>query len=242
MNYMSAEKERITRFYYWALTDFEREIDENYPLVSTVHSLEVVNFFRATEGLTKDELLLLSRALVKTNHPAALILVNERVSSKENYELIRYRSRLLQLQNERRLSLATTILEPPARFRSKTVTDAILYDPELSLFVARKGTSPCFISQINLWNVKTHFRYNHMMRSVEYWHSIYRRDGKGLSVPEFGNGLETHMTSDLLSWLGVGRTAWPLEAEANIAQISNSLSIITQHYLVAIDAIVSSLG
>ena len=99
MNYMSAEKERITRFYYWALTDFEREIDENYPLVSTVHSLEVVNFFRATEGLTKDELLLLSRALVKTNHPAALILVNERVSSKENYELIRYRSRLLQLQN-----------------------------------------------------------------------------------------------------------------------------------------------
>ena len=55
MSPLDNQKERCIRFYRWALRDFQREIDHDYPFLRTIQSVPAQAYLRTIEPLSRDE-------------------------------------------------------------------------------------------------------------------------------------------------------------------------------------------
>jgi hypothetical protein len=83
MMFLQAQQEFEIRYYLWALSEFEKEIDES---LSTLRTFKAGSFWRLRQfmsQLDQDEQLILARGLVKKVHEKAVRALGEYTSAEE---------------------------------------------------------------------------------------------------------------------------------------------------------------
>jgi len=83
MTVLQAKQEFQVRYYHWALSEFEKEIDALFPVLRTFKCGEVWRLYQFMEELDRDEQSVLARGLVKMAHKEAVEAIDECISAEE---------------------------------------------------------------------------------------------------------------------------------------------------------------
>ena len=83
MNFSKAQQEFKIRYYLWATSEFEREINELFPDLQQFRTGAAWEVFQFVQTLAKNEQVVLARGLLKRFHPEAVKALGEAYSAEE---------------------------------------------------------------------------------------------------------------------------------------------------------------
>lgn len=84
MTFSQAQQEFQIRYYLWATTEFEKEIDSSFPVLRTFKCGESWRLYQFMQRLERSEQVLLARGLLKKIHKDAVDTLREVRSDEEN--------------------------------------------------------------------------------------------------------------------------------------------------------------
>ena len=237
MDTETAYQQLRIRYYRWALEDFEREINEDYPYLQTIAERGVQSWIVLFEGLDNEQKRPLSRVLVKrafrkfiantedpfTAQDAALLKQYERVlpmvppktpdPGKGDVKKIKIRR------------LASRIIER----LSPILGDQLTHFSEMEWL---------YVTLIGDWNVKTVVLVNNPREpQVRYWQSAIRRD----HVAPLQPGESTPSYSFVYS-LGLGPTYWFVDYGYELEPTADSLATLCTRFIDAFPRLVDGLS
>jgi len=84
MNFSKAQQEFEIRYYYWAISEFEKEIGESFPILRTFKNGPIWEAHQFMQQIGKNQQLTLAKSLLKRTHPKAAKILNESLSDEDN--------------------------------------------------------------------------------------------------------------------------------------------------------------
>jgi hypothetical protein len=212
-----AEREFHIRYYLWAISEFEREIEASLPGFSSFPHGTVAQTAQFMRRLDRAKQRVLAGGLLKRFHPEAVEALGETCSDEEE-KLVSQRDSYCDMSP---LCPAAELVEPGVtRLAGKgKLRKAILnrfkeafgsqcfdlasvgMDPELDFKMKHAG-----------WIVTTHFEFHGRNCQIEYWSDIIsptkgRYDGPAMIL---ARGIS------FAGWLGLSRTSWEWLTEKDI--------------------------
>ena len=99
-----AQREFNIRYYHWAISEFEREIDESFPNLRLFEGGCIRETYRFMQQLSKCDQLVLARSLLKKSHCEAVKTLGEMCSDKEealynNLDVFRHDALMLKINS-----------------------------------------------------------------------------------------------------------------------------------------------
>jgi hypothetical protein len=196
MDLETAKQIFAVRFYRWALQDFALEVEQGFPLISSIKGRTSAMFIEIWNSLSTEEREILQVALVKRFHPKGCALTGELMTEREQRMVERYLSLTSQWLAD------DTWVQRPAKTLSgskcaagiKRELKKVLGTPH---FWKGEPNDPQYSTHIGPLVVLTHVRAR---QPPGYFHRIiatghvYIREG-----------------TSIFGWLGIGaRPAWDL--------------------------------
>jgi hypothetical protein len=89
MTFSNAKREFDIRYYLWAISEFEKEIEESFPTLRLFKAGGAWKTYQFMLKLPKSEQLVLARGLIKRSHPNAVKTLGETCSAEEGSLLSR---------------------------------------------------------------------------------------------------------------------------------------------------------
>lgn len=99
MEFSKAQQEFQIRYYLWAISEWEKEINESFPNLRSFKSGSVWKTYQFMRLLDKNEQMLLAHGLLKRSHPDAVKSLGESCSSEEE-NLRRARDRFFDVRQK----------------------------------------------------------------------------------------------------------------------------------------------
>src|ERR1035437_5763871 len=115
MNFSKAQQEFQVRYYLWATSEWEKEINESLPNLRSFKSGTIWKTYQFMRLLDKNEQLTLARGLLKRFHPDAVKILGESCSPEEEtlrqkrdgfFDIRQKYQFVQQLKNEGQLDVA----------------------------------------------------------------------------------------------------------------------------------------
>jgi len=239
MDLQTAEQERTIRFYRWALDEFMREHQQDYPLLRSMRDSAASGLIAYISTLSPQEAIILIAALVKRFHPTATALLGEALSSDENARLAEWNRcsmSFISAQNQpilRRLESEklTANTKRLKAFIVKGIKDIL---PDSSITEKQPFN---FINSWGDWRVETDIDIHRRGGCVlTYRHLIYRLDFSTTPIEGFGNHMPytrvtSHGWTDILSWMGLGHSRWEVNFADEEEDIARTALQICKYFL-----------
>ena len=232
MNFLKAQEEFSVRYYLWSIHDFNREIDDGYPYLSSFKSgpgWKLLQFIRTMSRYDKQ---ILMSALLKKFHLKALQSTGDTITSEEVAIRDEFRAfcQLPSLMDEevllRKLSGENVAYANRRRLRPKILeqsrrafgTDQILFSDS-----ARVRTKLCG------WILETAFDFGGEADQVRYSHSIISEDRRKTGGSPI---MSLKRFISLNSWLGLSsQTGWKYVMDEDAELICSTLIKLCTHFV-----------
>jgi hypothetical protein len=222
MNFPKAQQEFKIRYYLWAVSEFEREVDEAFPDLQLFRTGPTWQLYQFMQKLDSERQLALARSLLKRFHPQAVKALSEICSTEE--ESLRN-----ELDSFRHDAIAGIELEIDAKRlmgeRIKFMSKRKLLNAMAQRFQAAFGTR-CIESGRELtgdarlefqvkcsggWIISTYFWFGRGESLIDYGHAISSEttvEHHGPQGPYMASLIMANLIS-FCSWLGIcSQTQW----------------------------------
>ena len=211
MTLSKAQEEFWVRYYRWARSEFEREIDEAFPslgLFNTGANRATLQFMRKLNGADRRTL---AHSLLKRFHPDAVSALDEQMSNDE-------KSLLSRLDDFRLTEDVENVSRSPASNGSKVVSSGKLRRMILTKFKSAFGHQCFDLDLVGLdpelifkmkccgWILETRFEFKGKHRQIHYWHDIV---SPTVIEPYRAPAMIVDQFISLDAWLGIcSQTEW----------------------------------
>jgi hypothetical protein len=228
MKFSEAKQEFQIRYYYWAASEFEKEIDAGYPNLRLFKVGTCREAYRFIQRLDRNGQSLLAHSLLKRFHPEAVKALGESCSVEEeslrdrldgfrrSAPLFQENSRELAAKAIKSLSKRELLSLMAMKFRDAFGAQCV----EADRVVAGDPRLEYQIKLASGWVVSTHFWFGHRENMIEYDHAISSEAAfvqKGPRGPYMANFVIGSMMS-FCSWLGISsQTQWKSLTDAEAA-------------------------
>jgi len=234
--FADVEIEIRTRFYRWAMKDAEREVREEFPLLSRIEARSVKIFLEYMAKFNQEAQLELLLALTKRVHEFLIkrnddALTNAEVQLVEAYR--RFQFDYSDLDTDEgfiRYWVPRRAVGLPARpkLKRKQFVHRLSHtlQPVFVGFTERVGPEHVYFEGNNdKWTVRTSVNLG---RPPSYTHSI-RADWREV------------MTTNITSWLGVGDGSWDVLYEDQAAQAAETFAVLCAHFMTVVPELLDGL-
>jgi hypothetical protein len=182
MTFEKAEQEFQIRYYLWATSEFEKEIDESFPNLRLFKSGSTWTMYRFMQQLDRSDQLSLAHSRLKKFHPEAVKVLDESCSAEE--ESLRTRLDAFRLVENGKQFFTSKPSGEKIKFASKSKLRRDILNQFKTAFgsecldLACVGLDPELDFKMKCcgWILKTHFEFNGRDRQIHYWHSILEKD------------------------------------------------------------------
>lgn len=233
MTFEKAKKEFEIRYYYWATSQFEKEIAESFPTLRTFKIGRMWEAYQFMQQITKDEQFTLAKSQLRKVYSDTAKILGESISDEENLLLNKFDkfcSQLFRSQLTTRGQMRSDLAGQKVKFVSKgklrkamEIAFTKAYGSQcVKILTTKEGWNPWFEMKFAGWTVITSFSFGRN-QSIGYDH-IIQSEAK---VPNPEVPPEWWMPAMRLgdslsfgSWLGLStHTEWAslLEGEVNQA-------------------------
>lgn len=245
ISFSQAQLDFKIRYYWWALSEFEREIDECFPNLRLFNTGSACSLYQFITGMDKNQQLALARSLLRRFHSDAVKALGELScieGDRLRDRLDAFRSRAtsdVELKVQTRRSAGERIkfvskrklVELMAREFKNAFGDPIVEsgrvvigDPRLELRVRSTGG----------WLISTHFWFGRGESLLQYDHAIVSEkifEHHGPKGPYMGN-LVIRPLMSFCDWLGIcSQTQWEYLTTDEEAQKACDASIkLIRHF------------
>jgi len=236
MNFVEAKKQFDIRYYLWATSEFQKEIDWSFPTLRLFKAGGAWKTYQLMLKLPKSEQLVLARGLLKRSHPNAVKALGETSSSEEESlcsrrdaalsnilslgEEIRARKNAgepIKLASKRKLRKVMTA-QFKAAFGNECFDLACVDEgPDLRFKMKRAG-----------WVVNTFFYFGRRQTVLDYFHNIESERTFPVNEGEMGMGMGGGISFN--SYLGISRTEWHYLTEEEIAPTCDVVVKLCAHF------------
>lgn len=164
------------RYYYWAASEFEREIGESFPILRTFKNGPIREAYQFMQQIAKNEQLTLAKSLLKRTHPKATKILGEKLSDEEN-------SLLNKFDNFRSQFHVPVGIDPSGQKIKYVSKNKLRKAIEISftkaygsrcvkILTTEEGWDPFFEMKFAGWIVSTSFSFGRYQSMISYQHSI----------------------------------------------------------------------
>ena len=242
MTFLKAKQEFGIRYYLWATSDFEREIDESFPYLRSFKTSSGWNLVQFMEPLRRSERLILMNGLLKRFHPKAVQLVGDKTTPEEEEMRDRFLtfSRIPSALDEEMLSRELSgekIVYAKRRVLRKMILEKNV--PALGTDLIRFGDSVTIRSKSSGWVLETVFDFGGMSDQVRYHHSIISESTKkpfGIPTMSLQNFIS------LYSWLGIrSQTGWKFLMNEDVEPVCNDVTKFCRHFCEVVPKLLKGL-
>jgi len=239
MNIEVARREFSSKYYYWSLKDFEREIDEGLPFLRELKDSSPYWVVQMISTMSFSEQRSFAKALVKRFHKEALGFRGEVITRAEKELVDRYCERALQLTPSallfRQRQLAA---EPMEHISSRALKRKVSLELEtLGLkLLENAGGIWRYITSFGEWDVITEIDTTNRGADLIYHHHIVLAGAHETVVLPHGERLERRIPLQqfisLNAWLGISSTTeWPDLTDVEGAGAAKHLARLCSHFL-----------
>lgn len=225
------------RYYRWALGDFRREIQEDFPFLRRIKGRASLRLLAAMEPLRREEQIRFSVALVKRFHPQALEVTGEYSTIEEN-ELIRGYVDSILVPTRKEQEIDRQIQEGSLRLEvnKKELADLIKAELQPILGSPSEVWGPgewWYVTPIANWSVRTSVNVaGKSGYQLDYHHRV------GIVAPP---RYLVQWTS-VLSWLGISsQTIWDLLTKSDASEAARTLALLCSHFIQAVPGLLEGL-
>lgn len=221
-SFSQAKREFDIRFYRWATSEFEKEIDQSFPTLRLFKAGGAWKTHQFMLKLSKSDQLVLACGLLKRSHPNAVKSLGENCSLEEETMLsrkdaafnnilsfgeeIRARTKAgepIKLASKRKLRKVMTA-QFKAEFGSECIGLACVEEEsDLQFKIRRSG-----------WIVNTFFDFGRSETVLHYFHNIASEVTFPVNGGEMGMGIG--YPTSFNSYLGISQTVWHYLTEEEI--------------------------
>jgi hypothetical protein len=247
MIFSEAKKEFDVRYYLWAISEFEKEIENGFPILRQFKAGGAWKTYQFMLNLPNSEQLVLARALLKRSHPNAVSTLGETCSIEETLlcsrkdaafsnivsfgEEIRARKNAgepIKLASKQKIRKVITT-QFKAAFGTECIDLAIVdEEDDLRFKMKRAG-----------WIVKTSFWFGRGETILDYSHLIEseeifpHRDGI-VAMGLIGG-------ASFNAWLGVGRSQWSYITDEEIEPTCATVMKLCAHFFETLPKLLNDL-
>jgi hypothetical protein len=233
MNILKAPDEFVAKLYRWSCQDFQREMDEGFPLLRGIEGPTTYCLLSLLESLPKDKRLVLVSGLLKRFHTRAVALLGETVSA-EQQELFERFSKSFEVVNRlqrERWDAARKLgppLEPKQRMKIVDCVKNELHEPSCvwpktgpwkgSSFEVEKGG---FRILTRFWpGTRVSFSYDHAI--LDKKRGYYLEPDTTFYCDKFS----------IDSWLGISwETMWMDLRVGEVERVGKDLVRLCRHFI-----------
>jgi hypothetical protein len=209
MTFSKAKNEFDIRYYLWAKSEFEREIEQSFPDLRLSNIVGVPSLYHLMRLFTRSDQLNLAHGLLKRFHPQAVEALNEECS-REEMSLLAKRDACNIIENSRQLTGPEEgkKFAGKSKLRSKVLTEFKKAYGGDCLALASVGLDPELDFKMRCcgWILSTRFEFNGRHRQMDYAQHIQSE-----ATTNYG-GAPAIVLSEWISftgWLGIhGQTQW----------------------------------
>jgi hypothetical protein len=230
MSLTEAKQEFKIRYYHWAASEFEREIDGEFPNLRLFKAGSCWETYRFMQQLDRNGQLLLARSLLKRFHPEAVKALGESCSVEERalrdrLDGFRRDATLLEINSQKggqkikSIGKRKLLNVMAQRFRDAFARQCVESDRVLTGDPRLEFQTKCSGG----WVISTHFWFGRRESLIDYGHAISSEmtfEHHGPQGPYMANLVIGSLMS-LCAWLGIcSQTQWEFltdEREVNHA-------------------------
>lgn len=241
MDLINAQNTFARRLYDWSLSDFRREINEGFPLLSSVglNNRSVAAFVDWIREMHPDQQRILTRVLVWRAHKNAANLRGERMSKAE-----------AESWNEEFYTEITTRMHrfPPLRTADRTLptfkpVDTAeclkllfsLLSPALGKPVCKK--SGVFAAKmLGDWKIISEFTFDRGDTTLSLEYQFIRKDGRPII------GHDSPFPRNPFWFYGVTHTGVSVPSLADSEPMAKAMAKLAEHFVAHADPLFSGLG
>jgi len=248
MTFTLAQQEFRIRYYLWAISEFEREINESFPTMRLFKAAWTYETYQFMQQLTKSDQLVLAHSLLKRFHSNAVQALGESCSAEE--ELLRLRrdnfpSNSWGIDEEIRIrrSAGEAIKFASKRKIRKVVTaqfKAAFGDECIGLACVDEEPELRFKMKRAGWIVNTFFRFGRRESILNYSHNIESEMTFKIPGGEVGMGMEGYISFN--SWLGIAsQTEWRYLMDEDVEPACNTAIKLCGHFFEVLPKLLKGL-
>jgi hypothetical protein len=221
---MTKEEERQIRFYHWALWDAQREINEDFPLLTTIHNPRVKAYIHLYRNMDALERTLTNVCVVTRFHKEAARLLGQDVNPEWDDLYQRF------MQSIHQQSQAFTPLCVGFDLDNRDWQQTMFQ--ELSAILGdrfqRVNRNQChFLTPIPSWWIRTEIGWVDTGSFLRCEYEFIQQPDEYVGAP----GFSTQRRTSIMRWLGCGHTEWILGSEEDWQKAVQSIAKISKHFI-----------
>lgn len=252
MNSEKLKEEFNVRYYWWALEDFKREIQEGFPFLQGFKCGSPWCVVKMMSEMDDFEKYFFAKSLVKRFHLEAVETIGETITADERQLCEMYFNQALQLDTQvlvARSKCGSSKVRPLAsRAQIRRLVKSELKKAGVHLAEEEDldGILTCH-DTVGCWNIITRIYTRDRDSQVSYDHAVWSADRiEPVTLPNGKNEMWPirlgHSVS-FLSWLGVaGQTEWRNLQDADCRQVAEELGKLYFHFLEVAPRILKELS
>jgi hypothetical protein len=239
MTFEKAKQEFEIRYYLWAISEFEKEINESFPNLRSFKFGPIWELHQFMQQIDKSEQLILVHSLLKRFHSDAVKALGESTSNEE----LLLRNRL----DKFRSNFYGVAWKSPSgekiKFVSKNKLRKIMvekftkaYGDRCVKIVAGEEPDPWFEMKFAGWIVSTRFEFGRSKSLIKYNQSIQSETRIQIHHPDNPEiaGSFIVMLGQVInfaSWLGIcSQTEWEYLIEEDVDQACDAVIKLCGHF------------
>lgn len=230
MTFAEAQQEFNVRYYLWATSEFESEIDKSFPNLKLFKSGDVWSLYQFIQQLDKSEQFILAHSLLKRFHSDAVKVLGESVSDEESYLRKRCDEFRSQFYGMRKEAVTSGRAGEKIKFATKSKLRKTIiakftqeYGKQCTTILTEEDGDLRFEMKLAGWIVTTQFTFGRQENMIHYYHRIdsEKKISKIVNLAEFCvPAIILHHSISFAHWLGIsGGSEWqyPLEEDIDLA-------------------------
>jgi hypothetical protein len=225
MTFSEAKREFSIRYYLWAKSEFEREIEQSFPDLRLPNIIGVRSVYHLMRLLKRSDQMKMAHGLLKRFHPEAVESLREDCSREET-TLVAKRDACHIIENDRQLTGPEEgkKFASKSKLRRKILTEFKRVYGSECLALASVGLDPELVFKMRCcgWILSTHFEFNGRHRQMDYCHHIHSEATTAYGgAPAMSIGEWISFTS----WLGISGavTQWEYLIDEEIDMASDAV-------------------
>lgn len=244
MIFSKAQQEFQIRYYLWATSEFEREIDESFAGFSSFKNGSPKKLYQFMQQLDRKDQLILAHGLLKRRHSDAAKVLGESLSEEEESLLARDREFSLKQSDLEVEFFKRRRAGEKIKFASKTKLRKTIVAKFKNAFGSQciqsieseylaKEPEPAFQMKCYGWVINTSFWFGRGESLIDYCHNISSEDSVEQHGPKGVYRLPLVIASymSFCSWLGIsGQTQWEYLMEEDVEPVCDAAIKFCGHF------------
>ncbi|HVU26600.1 MAG TPA: hypothetical protein VHG71_02555 [Verrucomicrobiae bacterium] len=202
MTFEEAKQEFEIRYYYWAISEWEKEVNKSFPSLNLFKTESARIVAQFMQQLNSAEQLILARSLLKRFHQKAVKMLGEDISDEEESLVSKFDA--FRLAEDAKI-ISKNLFSKNVKFANKGKFRRTI----LTKFKAAFGTHCFELELVGLdpeldfkmhyggWVLNTRFEFNGAHKQIHYWH--------GIASP---NTIEPHRMPTMVMGKSISFNAW----------------------------------